>query len=103
MPARSLLELVGFTDEIDIQVVLSVLTIWPVDGPRAVWAGAAVVALSEGLWDPSSVTRFNAAQRYCRAMLLLRARICAMQSISEQLDDGSEARLDNLCQSLGLS
>ncbi len=103
MPARLLLELVGFTEEIDIQVGLAVLTIWSVVRPRPGWADAAVVALPEGLWDPSSFTRFNAAERYCTAMLPLRARICTIQSISQYLDVGSEAWLDNLCQTLGLS
>jgi antitoxin MazE len=57
--AKPLLEQAGLSDEVDIQAAPGVLTIRPVARPRAGWAEAAAAALSEGLLDAPSATRFD--------------------------------------------
>jgi antitoxin MazE len=57
--AKPLLEQVGLTDEVDIQVAPGLLTIRPVAVPRAGWAEAALASPPEGLLDAPSATRFD--------------------------------------------
>jgi antitoxin MazE len=57
--AKPLLEQVGLSDEVEIQVAPGVLTIRPVARPRAGWAEAAAAASPEGLLDAPSATRFD--------------------------------------------
>lgn len=57
--AKPLLEQVGLTDEVDIQVAPGVLTIRPVAAPRTGWAETVLASPPEGLLDPPSATRFD--------------------------------------------
>lgn len=57
--AKPLLEEVGLTDEVEIHASPGVLTITPVEIPRAGWAEAAASIQSEGLLDDASATRFD--------------------------------------------
>ena len=57
--AKPLLELVGLSDEVEIQAAPGVLTIRPVTRPRAGWAEAAAAQPPQGLLDAPSATGFD--------------------------------------------
>jgi antitoxin MazE len=57
--AKSLLEEVGLTDEVEIHAAPGILTITPVAIPRAGWAEAAAAIKSERLLDQTNGHRFD--------------------------------------------
>lgn len=57
--AKSLLEQVGLSDEVDVEAAPGVLTIRPVASPRTGWAEAAAASPAEGLLDEPINSRFD--------------------------------------------